>query len=217
MLFDIHSPGPSGLFADRDGIGGEGMTFVLQSNDNNVLGLGGGGLGIDNTGSTFLAIELDSVATGSFDPDDELPSHLGIDTNVTGNLARVAIPRFNGDAFFVGNPGPGVNLMHLWVDYSGEAEQLDVFLADSDSKPAEPTLSTTVNLSDLFTESTSLWAGWTASTGEAYNAHDLLAWDIVTGAGEVGREPVSYDVSEFSSAAIGFERAGGSRTESRSE
>ena len=68
MTFDIHTPG--GMIADLDGLGGEGITFVLQANDNNVLGSGGGGLGIDDTGSTFLAIELDSVATGSFDPDE---------------------------------------------------------------------------------------------------------------------------------------------------
>ena len=79
MKFDIHSPG--GAIADADGIGGEGMTFVLQANDNNVLGSGGGGLGLDNTGSTFLAIELDSVAGGSFDPDNTLPSHLGVETS----------------------------------------------------------------------------------------------------------------------------------------
>ena len=136
MTFDIHSPG--GSFADLDGRGGEGLTFVLQANDNNVLGSGGGGLGIDNTGSTFLAIELDSVATGSFDPDDDLPSHLGVDTSAVGNLARVAIPRFNGDGFEAGEPGPGVNLWYLWVDYSGETQQLDVYLADADSKPARP-------------------------------------------------------------------------------
>ena len=198
MKFDIHSPG--GAIADADGIGGEGMTFVLQANDNNVLGSGGGGLGIDNTGSSFLAIELDSVAGGSFDPDNTLPSHLGVETSTAGNLARVAIPRFNGNAFFPGDPEPGINYRYLWVDYAGDTQQLNVYLATTDVKPATPTLTVTVNLAELFSESPSLWAGWTASTGAAFNGHDVVAWDIVTGVGEIGRDPVSLDVSQFTSA-----------------
>ncbi len=198
MKFDIHSPG--GAIADADGQGGEGITFVLQANDNNVLGSGGGGLGIDNTGSAFLAIELDSVASGSFDPDNTLPSHLGVETSAAGNLARVAIPRFNGNAFFPGQPGPGVNYRYLWVDYAGDTQQLNVYLATTDVKPAAPTVTVTVNLAELFAERPSLWAGWTASTSAAFNAHDVVAWDILTGVGEVGRDPVSLDVSEHVSA-----------------
>ena len=189
MSFDIHSPG--GQFP----IGGEGLTFVLQSNDENILGSGQGGLGLANTGSTFVAIELDSVATGAFDPDDSLASHLGVITSTAGSVERVAVPRFNGDAFFAGQPGPGENLIFLWVDYDGATNQLDVYLHDADEKPADPTLSTAVNLAEMF-DGSSAYGGWTSSTSDRFNGHDVLSFDIITGIGEIGRETEYFDVSD---------------------
>lgn len=196
MVYDIHSP--AGAFADSDGLGGEGLVFVLQNNSNNVLGQSGGGLGLDATGSTFLAIELDSVATGSFDPDDTLPSHLGITTSADGSVARVGIPRFNGNAFFANDPGPGVNLIRLWVDYVGETGELSVYMATAPNqdKPATPTLTTTIDLAELFGGDPELYTGWTSATGAAYNAHEVLGWNIRTGVGELGREAELFDVSE---------------------
>ena len=77
---------------------------------------------------------------------------------------------------------------------------MNVYLATTEAKPETPTLTVTVNLAELFSESPALWAGWTASTGTAFNGHDVVAWDIVTGVGEIGRDPVSLDVSQFTSA-----------------
>ncbi len=194
MTYDIHSP--NGDFADADGIGAEGLVFVLQSNDNNVLGSAGGGLGLDNTGSTFLAIELDSNANGSFDEGIVLASHIGINTNVAGSVERKGIPRFNGNAIFPNNPGPGVNLISLWVDYSGETNQLDVYMSTDGAKPAEATISTSaINVAELFGGATELFAGWTSATSGATNAHDVLDWDIITGIGEIGRESESFDIT----------------------
>ncbi len=196
MVFDVHSPGGTFQDADRDGIGGEGIAFVLQSNDNNVLGTGGSSLGLENTGSTFLAIELDSGADGAFDPDDNLPSHLGINTSVGGSLARTAIDRFNGDALTAGQPGPGSNFAHVWVDYTGESQQLDVYYSDADAKPADPTITTNVDLLELFGGDPALYAGWTASTTAAFNGHEVTSFDIITGIGEIGVDPISVDLRD---------------------
>ena len=193
MTYDIHTPG--GTFADGDGLGAEGMVFVLQTNDNNVLGSGGGGLGLDNTGSTFLAIELDSNANGSWDEGENLASHLGINTNVAGSVDRVAVTRFNGGAFFPGEPGPGVNFQYLWVEYDGSSTQLDVYYSTNGVKPAEPTLSTSIDLAELFGGQTEVYAGWTSATSDAYNAHDVVNWDIITGIGEIGRDAEFFDLS----------------------
>lgn len=197
MVYDIHSPGPANTLPDGDGLGGEGMTFVLQGTNENLLGQGGGGLGLEGSGAVFLAIELDSVAGGAFDPDTTLPSHLGVTTSEVGNVARVAVPRFNGNAFFPGQPGPGVNLIYLWVGYKGETKQLDVYMSTTPTKPATPTLTTTVDLSELFGELTELYTGWTATTSTAYNAHEVLSFDMTTGVGELGREAVTLDVSQY--------------------
>ena len=196
MVFDVHSPGGTFQDGDADGIGGEGVTFVLQSNDNNVLGTGGSSLGLENTGSTFLAIELDSGADGAFDPDSTLPSHLGINTSLGGSLARTSIARFNGNALAAGEPGPGTNFIYLWVDYTGSSQQLDVYAATSDAKPAEPTLSTSVDLFELFGGDPALYTGWTASTTAAFNGHDVTSFNIITGIGEIGVDPISIDLRQ---------------------
>ncbi|MCA9218540.1 MAG: lamin tail domain-containing protein [Planctomycetales bacterium] len=192
MVFDIHTPG--GPFIDGDGIGAEGMTFVLQANDNNVIGQGGASLGLEGTGMTFLAIELDSNAAGVFDEGETLASHIGVDTN-DGSLGRTAISRFNGDAFFPGEPGPGSNFSYVWVNYAGETKMLDVYYATSDQKPAEPTLSVEVDLNELFSDTPELFAGWTATTSGSYNGHDVRSFDMITGVGELGREAESFDIA----------------------
>ncbi len=129
MVIDVHSPGGA---LDEDGRGGEGMTLVLQTGGETRLGGAGGALGLDSTGMSFLAVEFDTGATGSFDPDDTLPTHVGIDTSTDGNLARAAVQRFNGHAILSGQPGPGVNLRYVWVEYDGLTETLSVFFAEND-------------------------------------------------------------------------------------
>lgn len=194
MKFDVHTPGGGFADGDSDGIGGSGMTFMLQSNDNNVLGLGGDNLGMEGTGSTFLAIELDSIATGLYDSGN-LPSHLGINTNVDGSLATTSIERFNGNGFFANDPPPGQNFLYLWVDYVGETQQLDVYYATENVKPEVATLSTTINLAEHFGGG-DLFAGWTASTTAAFNGHDVHEFDIITGIGEIGRETVTLNLNQ---------------------
>lgn len=194
MVFDVHTPGGGLAVGDNDGMGGEGMTFVLQSNDNNVLGTGGKSLGLENTGSTFLAIELDSGASGAFDPDDAWGSHLGINTNTDGSIARTRIDRFNGSPIFPGQPGPGSNFQYLWVDYFGETKQLDVYYSTSDAKPDEPTITAEIDLLEHFGGDPGLFAGWTATTSEATNGHDVHAFDIITGVGEIAVDPVSFNL-----------------------
>lgn len=196
MKFDVHSPGGGLAEGDADGIGGEGMTFVLQSNDDNVLGLGGSSLGLENTGMTFVAIELDSNSEGAFDPDSSMPSHVGINTNTAGSIGRARIDRFNGNAFFPGNPGPGSNFQYLWVDYSGETQQLDVYYSTSDAKPETPTVSATINLAEHFGNEPALFAGFTATTSNIFNGHDVVDFNIVTGVGELGRQAETFNLRE---------------------
>jgi hypothetical protein len=197
MVYDIHTPGGTFADADPDGLGGEGITFTLQANSDQVLGAGGGGLGLDNTGSTFLAIELDSIATGSWDPDDSLPSHLGITTSSDGNVARVGVPRFNGNGFQAGQPGPGVNLIYLWAEYTGDTGELDVYMALENVRPEVPTLTTTLDLAELFGAEPELYAGWTSATSAAFNGHDVLSWNMSTGVGQLGRDAVLFNASDY--------------------
>ena len=188
MKLDIHTP--SGFQSDADGRGGQGMTFVLQSGSEFQLGDGQRSLGLENLGAAFLAIELDSFSDGAFDPDNTLPSHLGINTSSDGSVARVSIPKFNGDA-------KDVSPEYLWVDYTGATGDMDVYLSDTNTKPAAPTLSAQVDLSDVFAGSPSLWAGWTASSDLAWNGHEVLNWQIETSSTELGLNTERFDIVAF--------------------
>lgn len=194
MVYDVHTPG--GPFADGDGAGAEGMTFVIQATDNNVLGRGGGSLGLEGAGMTFVAIELDSNANGAFDEGDVLASHIGVNTSANGSIARAAVPRFNGDAFFPGQPGPGSNFSYVWVKYTGETTMMDVYYSQTDQKPAEPTISVELNMDELFNGTPELYTGWTATTSGSFNGHDVRSFDIITGVGELGREVETFDLSD---------------------
>ncbi len=191
MIVNVFSPGgPS----DADGRGGDGMTFVLQADGPNRVGATGGALGLDNAGMTFVAVELDSYATGSFDPDATLASHVGINTSSGGSIARAAVPRFNGHPSTVGEPGPGAELRYLWVEYSGSTQRLDVYFSATSAKPVTATVSATLDLRQLFGGVTQLWTGFTAATGDAWNGHDVLAFQLKSGSGQLGLVPQVIDL-----------------------
>ena len=166
------------------------MTFVLQSGGQFRLGASGGALGLDQAGMQFVAVEFDSWSEGSFDDEEDLPSHIGIDTSVDGSVAREAVPRFNGSS--------GTNPRFVWIEYDGRSDVIDVYFSSSVTKPASPTLSTSLDLEAIFGGIPSLWAGWTAATGEeAWNSHKVLNWEITTLASEPGLVSETIDVSEF--------------------
>ena len=176
MDIDVHTPGGS---ADADGTGADGMVFVLQADGSNQIGGAGGALGLDGGGiTTFVGVEFDTWVTGSFDPAAGNPgSHIGIDVGGLGSIAHVAVPRFNGGA-------QGANVRHVWIDYDGATNQMNVYFTDQVAKPAVPTLTATVDLEAIFGNTPFLYAGWTAGTGGAINAHDVLNWDLITDAND---------------------------------
>ena len=200
MQLDVHSPDGT---TDADGRGGEGMTFVIQSGGETRLGGAGGKLGLEDAGMTFVAIELDSQQRGAFDAEENLkPSHLGINTSAAGSVAKVTVPRFNGHPIFSGDPGPGVEPEFLWVDYDGATKTLDVFLADANVKPESPTLSTELDLNTLFGGVNDLWVGWTAATSSAINAHDVVDFTLTAGAGQLGLETTTIDITDFTDRLV---------------
>ena len=163
---------------------------------------------------TFLAVEFDTGNTGSFDPDDTMATHVGIDTSAQGSLARVKVPRFNGSVTTIGQPGPGIDLRYVWIEYDGPTDTLEVYFAATDQQPATPTVSAQVDLDQLFGGVTDLWTGWTAGTGSAVQRarRPQLRPDHGGRPTGIGCGPHRSDASRRS-AAVGSERAGDSRTE----
>ncbi len=196
FVINAHTPGGT---SDSDGRGGHGMTFVLQNGGANVLGGPAGQLGLDSTGTSFVAVEFDTFESGSFDPNNDLPSHVGIDTSRDGNVARAAVPRFNGHVAIPAQPGPGVDLRYAWIDFNGSTNQMAVYFAETDVRPAEPTLTATVDLADLFGGVPELTVGFTAATGTAYNAQDVRRFEFTSGAGQLGLSATPFNLKPHQS------------------
>lgn len=65
---------------------------------------------------------------------------------------------------------------HLWVEHDGASAAVDVFVGQTDERPATPLLHDSVDL--VKTLGNAAWIGVTASTGVLHEAHDLLGLDV---------------------------------------
>lgn len=146
--------------------GADGLAFVLQNSGNgsNALGLGGGAVGYAGIPQS-LAIEFDTYDNGPADPSD---NHIDIlrDGDVDNELAS-GTPAFNL------NDGTALT---AWIDYDGDTNVLEVYLSDTDLKPATATVSSTVDIADVL--GNRAFMGFTAATGGLNNAHELLDWEV---------------------------------------
>ncbi|HEX2854405.1 MAG TPA: PEP-CTERM sorting domain-containing protein [Opitutaceae bacterium] len=180
----------SGGISDGDGTGADGLVFVVQTNANNVGGIGGGigYLGVPNS----LGVEFDTWdnGTGFGDPNG---NHVNFDFGGTFSSSANAalIPtRMNNDSVW-----------SAWVDYDGTTNMLELRLVESSLvRPASALLSANVNLAAVL-GSVNAFVGFTSGTGAAYGNHDILSWEfrdtfspIVTppGAGGAVPEPSTY-------------------------
>lgn len=149
---------PAGVIAGADGI-----AFVVQT-VNNSVGADGAGLGYAGI-QPSLAIEFDTFRnTNINDPDG---NHMGISVNgdpdsvLTAGIAQVL------------NDG---SVYHAWADYDGAT--LEVRFSSNALRPATPGMTYAVDLSSLLgTEDA--FVGFTASTGNAFNDHDIGSWQFI--------------------------------------
>lgn len=163
--FSFRISNPGGII-DGDGIGADGLVFVVQTNSSDVGGAGGG-IGYAGIPKS-VGIEFDTWnnGLGSGDPDG---NHVAIDTN--GGLASplavtpVATRMNDGD------------LWYAWVDYDGDTDSLEVRLGDSETRPASPIASAVVDLPFIL-QGTNAFVGFTSGTGSAFGDHDLLSWEF---------------------------------------
>ncbi|MCH5372818.1 MAG: hypothetical protein JJ992_02490, partial [Planctomycetes bacterium] len=171
MIIDVYAAGGVG---DSDGLGGDGMAFVIQSGGSSILGGAGGDLGLPWNSTPYVAIEFDNFAGGINDSGTN-GSHIGIDTSSGGSLGRAFVGRYNGDL-------RGSDPRYVWIEYDGLSDILDVYFSESATKPSIPTLTSTVDFEAIFgSTATSLNVGFTASTGQAVNVHEVLQWNFQVG------------------------------------
>ena len=149
---------------DGDGVGADGLAFVIQTVSNNVGSLGGG-IGYQGIANS-VGIEFDTYNNGgpANDPDG---NHVGIDLN--GNIASVATAseptRFNNGSIW-----------NAWVDYDGTTNALEVRWSQAALRPAAAQLSSVVNLQTVLGQN-SAFLGFTSATGSGYGDHNILNWE----------------------------------------
>jgi len=165
----------SGGIGDADGVGADGLVFVVQTVSNNV---GGAGVGIGYQGINHsVGIEFDTYNNGSLD--DNNGNHVGIDLN--GNINSVVqtgvLPRFNDG-----------NIWTAWVDYDGSTNQLEVRVNQTGLRPGGATLSHNVNLATAL-GTPNAYVGFTSGTGAAWGNHDILNWNFESNYAPIGSVP----------------------------
>jgi hypothetical protein len=146
------------MVPEVDNLGGEGIAFTISpsrdffhAEPNRFLGLFNDS-NIGNTTNHILAIEIDPVPGSDF---GDIINHVGIDVNSIDSV-ELALAKY-----FSNEEGKNISLellsrnpMHLWIDYAEAKKLLTVTLAPTTiPKPNRPLLSTTIDLSEILSES----------------------------------------------------------------
>lgn len=178
--FSFQISDPTGI-GDGDGVGADGIAFLVQTVSNTY---GGAGVGIGYSGlPKSVAIEFDTYNNGGID--DNNGNHVGI--NINGNLDSLTqfnYPiRLNNSAVW-----------HAWADYNGATTTLEIRLSDTNLRPLNSLLSTNVDLASVLTTNNA-YVGFTSGTGAASGDHDILSWEFRDTYNPVG-------VPDSSSAAL---------------
>ncbi len=164
-----------------NGAGSDGFTFMLQNSLQglNALGGTGGGLGYRDI-TKSLAIEFDTYKNGT----DINNNHIAVlrDGDLTNALATTAIP-------FDLNGGDAIN---AWVEYDGESDLLEVFIADDSVKPEAASLSLDIDLTAVVGDQA--FVGFSAATGGLFNNHDIKSWEFTTESTLLSSPAASADV-----------------------
>ncbi|XP_058202116.1 L-type lectin-domain containing receptor kinase SIT2-like [Rhododendron vialii] len=159
-----------------------GMAFAISPSTDFTGALGNQYFGLLNTSSNglpsnhLLAIELDTLTNPEFN--DTNDNHVGIDINsLVSNVSATVMyysnrERINRSLQLVsGSP------MHVWIDYDGFENVLNVTLAPIRSpKPDQSLLSTHINLSSILLDS--MYVGFSAATGLVTGNHYILGWSF---------------------------------------
>ncbi|THG01577.1 L-type lectin-domain containing receptor kinase IV.1-like [Camellia sinensis] len=161
---------------------GHGIAFTISPSTNftgafttDFLGL----LNSTNNGlasNHLLAIELDNNENEQFNDIDN--NHVGIDVNNLTSIDSATASYYSSRegkntalTLVSGNP------IHVWIDYDGVENLLNVTLAPIPSpKPNRPLLSTPINLAPILLDS--MYVGFSSSTGAAATNHYILGWSF---------------------------------------
>ncbi|CAN6183370.1 unnamed protein product [Urochloa humidicola] len=175
------------IVSSYDGLSDHGLALVVAPTTNFSTANAGQFLGLLNaTNGTasdrILAVELDTIMNPDFQ--DINSNHVGIDLNsLKSEQAQTA-------GYYEDSDTPGgifrelkLNShepMQVWVDYDGNARQLNVTLSPIKvPKPKRPLLSMTIDLSTLMVDP--MYIGFSSATGVVPTQHYVLGWSFNLG------------------------------------
>jgi glucose/arabinose dehydrogenase len=149
--------------------GADGMAFVIQNTPAAAAALGsaGGGLGYGGIGAASIAIELDTYQN-AFDPNNNNVSLLVGGDGAAPLVTALAPVDLNGGS-----------VVHVWVDYDGPTNLLEVFVSSTSTRPASPLFSQTIDLAGVL--GGQAYFGVSAATGGLVNEQRVLSWSVDTG------------------------------------
>ncbi|KAJ3668928.1 hypothetical protein LUZ60_010878 [Juncus effusus] len=161
-------------------LGGHGMAFTIASSTELKGALPSQYLGllnasdIGNATDHLFAVEFDTVQ--DFEFGDISDNHVGIDLNSLASNAST-------NASFYGDDGTKNDIrlssgstFQAWVDYDGVSKLITVSLSPYSSKPKNPTLSFSVDLSPVLMDK--MYVGFSSSTGLLASSHYLFGWSF---------------------------------------
>ncbi|MFT6927224.1 MAG: hypothetical protein ACJAZP_002853 [Psychromonas sp.] len=189
--FSFQISDPQGL-SDSDGQGGDGFVFVIQTQDDEIESVTGG-MGYQGIKQS-IGIEFDTWANkgqdgykgkghlhhhGKGHSKDNNGNHIGL--NINGSVIstkQVNLPNRLNDG----------NIWFVWIDYSGVSELLEVRLAFENIRPAQATLSYSLDLSSII-QTDNAYVGFTSETNASSNIHDILNWQFINTYSPIGDVP----------------------------
>lgn len=186
--FRIDSNGGGG---DADGIGADGLAFVVQTNNSNV-GSTGGGLGYQGINNS-VAVEFDTYNNGRTS-DGNNGNHVGIgingNTTTTGNVNVAS--RFNGG-----------DIWDVAVSYNGLTDILNVAWSSTTADPIGAPITQNVDLASVL-GSPNAFFGFTAGTGSFYSTHNILSATFSNSSTVSASAPATFGIllSAFGMLAI---------------
>ncbi len=150
FTFEISQPGNGGA---------DGMVFAIQTQSSGA-GTVGGGMGYGGIPNS-VGIEFDTYFNDTVDPDG---NHLGLNLNGSMTSLKTANPPGNLES----------GIWHVWVDYDGLSDLLEVRMDDTISRPVSAVLTDTIDLAAAFDPD--VFVGFTAATGGSYERHEVLSF-----------------------------------------
>ncbi len=165
--FSFQLSNPGGI-SDNDGIGADGLVFVVQTVANNVGGAGGG-LGYSGIQNS-VGVEFDSWDNG-MGIGDPNGNHVAVDFNgdLSTPIGTTPVPTRLNDG----------QIWHAWVDYDGSVGSLEVRLSGVPFRPPVPLIDVAVDLGAVLGQP-EVFVGFTAGTGAAWGDHDILSWKFAS-------------------------------------